>query len=1069
MSDTNEDAPRAGVVLELSAAAQRMWLSDLSIRQPVFITMIVVAVMVVGMLFYSRMGLDFFPDISLPIVVVRTAYPGANPQEVERFITKPIEDVLAPLNGVRTVRSTTMDSISLVTIEFDMSKNSKEAADDVRTSISGLRNSLPTEAKEPAVLRFDPSAAPILSLAIIDTADRRSPEDLRTLADEVLKTRLEQIPGVGAVELTGGRMREVHVDLQAARLEAYGIPPQQVVQAIRSENLDLPTGRISDGRREESLRTAGEVRSLAQLGEIPVASWSGGAAVRVKDVASLSEGYTEVRATSRFDGRESVVADVRKQSGTNTVQVADAVKRELSKLQREYPDLDVGVALDQSTFTREAVQDVQLSLVLGAVLAALVVLLFFRDLRNTLVTVAGLPMILLGTFAVLYVLGITLNMISMMALSLSVGMLIDDAIVVRENILRHMEGGEGPKAAAGRGTAEIALAVIAVSSTIVAVFLPVAFTGGIAGKLLRDFGVTVAVAVVISLLEAFTLAPMLSAYFFQRIDPAHHARVRSGRFGRLFEGLGSGYHGVLRWSLRHRLVVVVVAFLAFASSLAVVPRMVFSFAPETDQGIFGIGLELPAGARLAETDRLARTMERLLQDDPAVAHVFTAVGSSDGAVERASINVGLRERGHTDEAIARLRPQLEQAISTNTGAKLTADRQSATGMLGTGAAVGAIRGRPVQFSIQGEDFKLLDEVSTDLLAHLQQVPGTIDLDRSSREGKPARAIVIDRGKATDLGVTTAQVGTTMRALINGERTSTYRAGGKDIDIIVRLAEADRSNPVDILRLPVVNSRGDQVRLSAIASLVESTEPQQISRENRQRQVIVGGGYVGRSQGAVVADARAAAAAMSLPPGVTISVAGQARYTDEMAASLGLALGLTVLFVYMILASQFGSFAHPITIMLALPFSAIGALLALFLAGLGLDMLGMMGIILLMGLVTKNSILLVEFTNQLRRRGLGVREAILHAGPVRLRPIVMTTLAMILGMLPTALGLGAGSELRRSMGLGVIGGLVTSTLLTLVVVPVAYSLVADLSRLVAGRGHVEATSEKLRDAEPAPSC
>jgi len=490
--------------------------------------------------------------------------------------------------------------------------------------------------------------------------------------------------------------------------------------------------------------------------------------------------------------------------------------------------------------------------------------------------------------------------------------------------------------------------------------------------------------------------------------------------------------------------------------------MTLSFAPQPDRGEFGIGVELAPGARLEETDRAARAIEQVLRGDPAVEHAFTTVGSDDGTVEKATIDVKLRVLGQTDALIARLRPALERAAD---GAKLTVDQQANNAIFGGGTAVGAVRGRPIQFSIQGEDFRQLDQVSADLVARLQRVPGLTDVDRSLKPGRPGRTIVLDRAKAADQGATVAQVGTTVRALINGEQVGTLRRGDRDLDVVVRLAEADRNDPADVLKLPIVTPKGTQVPLSQVASLVDSTEPSQIERENRQRQVIVGAGYLSRSPGAALADARAVAAGMSLPAGVTIKVTGQAESQDEMFSSLGVALGLSVLFVYMILASQFGSFVQPLTIMLALPFSFVGALLALYAGGFSLDMLGMIGIILLMGLVAKNSILLVEFANQLRRRGLGAREAALEAGPVRLRPILMTTLAMIFGMMPTAVGLGAGGEFRQPMGVSVIGGLITSTLLTLVVVPVAYTLIDDLAALVTRRGRAPAAGASRYEADP----
>ena len=1043
-----------------------MWLSDLSIHQPVFMTMVVLAIIVVGAICYSRMGVDLLPNMSFPLAVVQTTYPGARPEEVERSVTKPIEDAVISISGVDTVSSVSMDSVSLVLVMFNMDKNDREAVDDVRARVNLIRNTLPSDVQEPVILRYDPTALPVLSFAIADRTGRLSAAELRAIADDRIKPRLEQVAGAAGVTVTGGVVREVHVDLQAGKLEALGVAPQQIIQAITSESLDVPAGRVADGQKENLVRMSGRVQSLAELSQIPVLTKANGVSVRISDVAKVSEGQADIRMLSRLDGKDSVVAQVQKQSGANTVQVADSIKRELARLQQEYPDLDFAIAYDSSLFTRRAVDDVQSSLLMGALLAALVVLLFFRDLRNTLVTIAGLPVVVLGTFAVLYILGVTLNMISLMALSLSVGMLIDDAIVVRENIFRHMERGEEPKVAASRGTGEIALAVLAVTSTIVAVFLPIAFVGGIAGKFMRDFGLTVAVAVLVSLLEAFTLAPLLSAYFFRRIDPERSARGRLGLFARFFEGLNRGYRRALAWALGHRLLVVLAGVLVFAASLGVVPFMVLSFVPDTDQGQFAIGIELPPGTLLVETDRAAQVVERLLQAQPEVEHVFTMVGTSDGASEKATVNVKLRRLGQTNAFIERLRPSLQQALG---GARFTINRQSSSANIGaTSAAAGSMSSAPIQFVVQGEDLAALDQVSAELVSRLQAIPGAIDVDRSAKPGKPSKAIVLDRARATDLGVTAAQAGSTLRTLINGATAGTYRAGDKDLDIVVRLDAADRADPSSLLRLPLVSNRGNLIPLSQVAVVQASTEPSQINRENRQRQVTVVTNYLGRNMGAVQADARAVAASMALPPGVSIKPSGMQRYQDEMFASLGLAFGLSALFVYMILASQFGSFVHPFTIMLALPFSIVGALLSIFAFHFNFDMLAMIGLILLMGLVTKNSILLVDFTNRLRRQGLNVREAIMEAGPIRLRPILMTTLATIFGMLPIATGFGAGAEMRQPMGVAVIGGLVTSTLLTLLVVPVVYSLIADLSRRVIGETQDTGVAmEAMADEEGRP--
>ncbi|MGI5836979.1 MAG: efflux RND transporter permease subunit [Chloroflexota bacterium] len=1025
----------------------KMWLSDLSIRQPVFITMLVAAVLITGGLFYSRMAMDLLPDASLPIVAVQTVYPGADPQEVERSVTKPIEDEVVSINGVESIRSSSMDSVSLVVIEFSMETDPKRAFDDVRDRINIIRNALPSDIDEPLIHKMDMSASAMMTIAIADASGVRSPEELRTIVDDVIKPRIERVNGVASAEITGGRVRQIHVDLRLDRLKAYAIPPYQVLQAIHGENLDVPGGRISNGRAEELVRTEGRVRSLEQLANLSVPTLRG-STIKLKELADISEGYEEVRSISRLNSSESVVAEVRKQSGTNLVQVADGVKKELELLKQQYPDLRFGIAYDQSTYTRQSVHDVQISLLLGGILAAFVVYLFFRDVLNTLVTVAGLPVVVFGTFGVLYSMGFTLNIVTLMALSISIGMLIDDAIVVRENIFRHMERGEEPKVAAGRGTAEIALAVLAVTSTIVAVFLPIAFVGGVTGRFLREFGLTVVVAVVISLIEAFTFAPMLSAYLFQRIDPSRNGASSESRFLAFFETLNRGYRSLLAWALDHRRWVVLVSVVSFAASVLPLPLMSRSFLPVVDQGEFRVVVELPASARLEDTDRAAQAAEDVLLKDPEVEQLFTMVGAAEGTVDKATLYVELKSLGKTDEVIERVRPQL---LSTITGAKVMVEKQATTtALFGGSMMVGSVRGRPIQFSVEGPDMAEIDRISTELMAKLQQVPGITDVNRSIKEGRPQRVITLDRNRATDLGVSTSQAGATVRTLINGEVAGSYRDKDKDIDILVRLAEADRNDPEKILQLPVFTSRGEPLPLSAVASVAPSVEPNSIDRQNRQRQILVGGGFVGRDMGNILEQAREAAKTIPLPEGTTIRLAGDAKYMDEAFDSLNMAIILSVAFVYMILASQFGSFIHPITIMLALPFSLVGALTALLVGRFSLDMLAMIGMILLMGLVAKNSILLVEFINQLRRRGLDVREAILEAGPVRLRPILMTTLAMIFGMIPVAVGFGAGAELRQPMGISVIGGLVTSTLLTLIAVPVAYSLIDELGQKVSIR-------------------
>lgn len=1025
-----------------------MWLSDTSIKQPVFITMVVAAIIVLGAISYTRLPVDLYPDISVPVVVVRTLYPGAGPEDMESLVSKPIEEALGSLNGVDTVRSTSSESLSLVVVGFRMEYPARRAADDVRERLASIRDSLPRDIREPVVLRFDPAMLPILTFGIAARDASRGPEELRRLAEDTIKPRLERLEGVAGVEVSGGLEREAQVELSLDRLLAYRVAVPQVVAAIKAENLSLPAGRLSEGQQELLLRTSGEFKGLDEIGSVIVGG-PPGLPVYLRDVATIKEGFKEVRSLTRLDGRESVVLSLRKQSGSNTIEVAERARREMKRLLQDYPDLEIAVGFDQSTYIRQVTDATMENLILGGILATLVVFFFFRDVRNTLVTVIGLPMIVIGTFGVLYFMKFSLNMITLMALSLSIGMLIDDAIVVRENIFRHMERGSHPREAASQGTAQIALAVMATTFTIVAVFFPIAFATGLVGIFLRDFGWTVSVAVLISLFEAFTLAPMLSAYFFRPMQEEPERRGVRGfleGWGDLYRYLDRGYRRLLGWALGHRWQVVSVGLLAFLASLVVLPFMTRAFVTPFDRGEFEISLELPPGAALSETDRMARRAEEILFQQPEVAHVFTTVGVEEGGGERASLYVQLKRKGETPAFQQRMRGLMEGLGKLAFTSEETANMPGATT-----AVASAVLGRPVQINIRGSSFQELDRASQQTLDLLRDVPGIVDLDRSVKPGKPELRLEVDRARASDLGISTALVGTSLRTLVNGEVASKLRRGGEELDILVRLRPEDRSRAEDILSLTLPSPKGGFVPLGSITKLRSATSPSQIERENMERQVVVGANYYGRPLEQVQREAATRLRELRLPPGYSFRFAGQAELQEESFSSLTFSLGLSVIFIYMVLASQFGSFVHPFTIMLALPLAVVGGLSALLLTGKNLDVVSMIGVILLMGLVTKNAILLVDFTNRLRREGLERNEAILTAGPIRLRPILMTTLAMIFGMLPIALGLGAGSEMRAPMGITVIGGLVTSTLLTLVVVPVVYTLLDDLGRRIRGKG------------------
>lgn len=1004
-----------------------MNIANISIRAPHLIAMMMLGLIVAGVMGFLRLPVDLLPDVSAPIVTVTTIYPGASPDEVLREVSERLEQALGSLNGVKNVTTTSSENVSVTVVEFNLEVSPVRAADDVREKVAVVRGSFPADAQDPIIQRFDLASQPILSIGIVDKTKKLKADELRRLIEDKLKPRFDRVDGVADVAISGGLVRQIQVNLKLDEMRVRRIAPQQVVAALQTENLNLPGGKVQDSGQEISVRTPGNFKSVDEINNIIIAN-PRGVPVYARDVATVQDGFADVVSYTRLNGLDSISVSIRKQSGTNTVRVADGVKEELKRLAKDYPDLSVTVAGDQSEFIKTSTDDSIKDLIYGGLFASLVVLFFFRDLRNTLVTVAGLPVIIIGTFAVMSFLGISLNLITLLALSLAVGLVIDDAIVVRENIFRHMERGETPKEASSRGTGEVSLAVLAMTFTVLSVFLPVAFTSGFIGKIFKDFGLTISIAVAISLIEAFTLAPMLSAYFFKQRTPKPGHADEDGMASSNLGWLDQKYRTALAWTLRHKKASALMGAAIFISIFVLGGRMDVSFFPSIDSGLFQVSLQLPPGTPLSKTDAVARQLESALRDVPDVQDVFATIGG-EGSPERASFTVKMRETG----LLAHAEPEIRRRFASVPGLALN----FAGGGPGGGTGVTS---RPIGLNINGSGtFEELDPVSNKVMGAIKDVPGIVDLDRSFQAGKPELHIDVDRARASRVGLSTAAVGATVRTLLNGQTATRYREAGREADIVVRLQGEDRNRIDDILSLSISSSSGQVVQLGNVASLTSSTGPTQIRRVNRQPQVVVGANFVGRTQAQVNGDVQARLKGLPLPPGITIASGSQLQQTSEGFSSLVFSMILSLVFVYMVLTSQFGSFLQPLVLMLALPLSFVGAFLALILARISLDLTAMIGLILLMGLVTKNSILLVDFTNRLREQGLGRDEALLRAGPIRLRPILMTTLALILGMIPVASGLGAGGSFRAPMAIAVIGGLITSTILTLLLVPVAYAV------------------------------
>lgn len=1002
-----------------------------------------VALGVVGLRLLWAMPVELLPNIEFPVVSVVTVYPGAGPQEVESAVTKPVEEAVGTVSGVRRVQATSQEALSLVLVEFALGMDLDAAAATVREKLEAVRARLPRDAQTPVVQRFGFSAFPILSLSL--TSRARSPQQLRDLVDDRIQGRLEQVPGVADVEVIGGQLREIQVDVDRDRLQAYGLSLGAVTAALAQENLNVPVGSLRLGPRQYGVRALGEFADLEQVRDV-LLPLPGGGGVRLRDVAAVHDGVAERSQRSRLNGEESVTVLVRKAADANTIAVADAVKRELARLRAELPDLEVTVASDASTFTREAVNDVFLALVLGVVLASAIVFFFLHDAVNTFIVFLAIPTSLLSSFVVIGSLGFTLNFFTMLGLALAIGILVDDSIVVLENIHRHLDRGEPPAEAALNGRSEIGLAAVAITLVDVVVFVPLGLSGGVFGQLLRPFGLTVATATLFSLFAAFTLTPMLAARWLRRrtaLEPAPSWSARLfGPVDRFYGWLDARYERLLRWALRRRGVVVLLGVLSVAVAFPLAGRLGFELVPTVDQGVLTARIELPAGSSLERTTQVAERVERVLRRVPEVADVITNVGTAGQFAETgpqfASLIVRLREdrRRRDVDVLAQL--QSDPEATQIPGARVV-----------YAAAQMVVPVRPVEVRLRGDDLSLLTR-NADLIAQrLRQVPGLRDVEVSVRIGRPELQVRVDRERAAQLGLATAQVAALLRNAVEGNTDVRFRAGEQEVPVRVRMVRDGRPlQPADLADVLVAAVGGRPVYLRDVAWVEPGSGPTQIDRWDRQRVVTVSANLEPGTFAGNANQLAARAIADIRPPGVSVEFGGQAEQIAEAGGTFLFALVLGVVLVYILLAALFESTFTPLSIMLALPLAWVGGILALLATGKSLSIVSAIGFILLTGLVMKNSILLVDYTNTLRARGLERTGAILQAGPTRLRPVLMTTLSMVLGSLPVALEFGKGSELRSPLAWAVIGGLVWSTALTLLVIPVTYTLLDDLRTWVA---------------------
>jgi hydrophobic/amphiphilic exporter-1 (mainly G- bacteria), HAE1 family len=1035
-----------------------MKIAEIAIKRPVFAFMVIMVPIVFGLMAYPKIGVEQFPSVEFPFVTVVAVYPGADPSSMETKVAKPMEDALSSMGGIKTLQSFSSDSVTQVVIEFQLDVDADKAVQGVRDRLAAIPN-LPRELETPKIQKFDIGAVPIMSLALSGTL---SPRDLTKLAEDVVKQRLGQLKGVGNIDIVGGRPREIHVVIDPARLAARGLTPGDVSAALEGQNLELPAGRIMEGEKEVVVTTKGAFTSLQNIAETPIISAGaspGGAVVRVGDVASVQDDMTEARSHASVDGKSALGLVIQKESGANLVSVAKQVRAEVAAMERMLADKGARLTItdDQAPFIEHSFNDVQFDLVLGAFLAIVIILGFLRDWRATFISALALPTSVIATVWFLSLLGFTFNQMTMLALSLSIGLLIDDAIVVIENIHRHLEQGKSAMRAAYEGTAEIGLAVLATTFSIIAVFAPVATMQGIIGRFFFQFGITVSIAVLLSMFVSFTITPMLSA----RLLKVSHGQAGwlSRTIERFLLGMERWYKRLLGAALAHRGLTVVFAVLVLIGSCALVTQVKTEFVPEDDRSSFSVSLELPTGTGLATTQEVVELLAADLRTRcPGVEATFVTVGRGTSAVNLGQIQIQLRP--------AHARPYSQQAIMSwvrehyaplaKGGVKLS---------LGQAGGVGGGDSRPIQFNLRARNMDELIKTSEALVAELRKTKGFVDVDSSYRGGKPQIEVTPDRAAATELGVPVSTIARTVRALVSRDKVTDYKEDADLFDVRLTLADREQADFPTLTNLMVRSNSGGLVPLSSLVRIERGVGPAEIARQARMRQITVMAGL----DGLVLGEASAKVAEIAkrvVPASVDTEMSGTSQLMAESFGYMVLALILAVLLVYMILAAQFESFIHPFTIMMSLPLAVVGAFGGLYLAGQTLSIFGMIGIIMLMGLVTKNAILLVDFAQKQKLQGASTKDALLTAGPIRLRPILMTTAAMILGMLPVALALGEGGEGRAPMAVVVIGGLITSTVLTLVVVPVVFSLIEGLrDRMRRGKPPAAKVVEPHNDTAP----
>ena len=1030
----------------------------LAIRRPVTMLMVVAALILTGIIFYRQLPVQQLPNVTFPFVTISVSYPGTTPIDMENQVTIPLENAISGVSGITQMNGTSSSGSSRVSVQFAVGTDVNTAANDISQAVNRIMSRLPSDIQAPTIFKADPNSSPIMNLALSGA----SPEDLYDTATNFLQPALEQVPGVAAVQVQGGLVRQVNVTVSPDKLEAYGVSLTQVNQAIASQNTSVPGGSTTESGRARDVTTDAYFQSVQDLRNLVVASRPGGLPLTLEQIADVQEGFAPINQVTHLNGSDAVGLSITAQSGANIVAVDQAVQQKLAALEGSLPaGMKATIVNDGTVFTRESIRAVEDDLVLAVLLPALVLLLFLHRIRNTLIVVLAIPTSLISTFTVMYFMGFSLDLISLLALSLLTGILVDDSIVVLENINRHLSLGKSPVRAALDGRMEIGLAAVAITLTDIVVYAPVAFTGGMVGQIFREFGLTIVAATLFSLFVSFTVTPLLASRWLKEADDEETLASKTGggpwqRFASAWERgysrLRDGYGRLIGVALRHRPLVILIGVGALALSVAFIPLgwLGTEFVPQEDNSQFSVSINLPNGTPLEQTQQVVFGLDDQIRAMPGVLRTYTTAGARGGGfggganTNSGQISVDLVPVGQREpitDYLTKVRAMARQYPQANVTTRL----ESSLRMAGGANFLSVV--------FQGPDIDVLNQLANQATEVIQQLPGVVDVRNQASQTVPELSVQIDRAKAAEYGVTAQQIGSLVRAAVAGTTANYLRPNGSTLQtpIVVQLAGNQTIDRTQIAQLPVTTSSGSTVHLNQLAQVVSSSEPAQLSDQNRLLEVSVSANISGIPLGEAVAEIQRAMTLMGMPSGYFYTFGGAAQQQSQTFGPLLAAFGLSIVFIYMLTSSLYESFLYPLAVILSLPLATVGALGALTITGNTLNLYSFMGMIMLMGLVAKNAILLVDFTNTLRDRGYSRWEALREAGRTRLRPILMTTCTMVFAMLPLAVKIGAGSEDRSPMATVLVGGLLTSTLLTLVFVPVVYSYLDDLGEFLARMG------------------